>query len=180
MNSRTPLRKRRRPRVAVTLRRTLPSDAEAVAAVFAGPNALRGTLQLPFPSAEVWRTRIAQESESTLISLVACAGSEVVGVIGLHLNTAVPRRAHVAELGMTVRDDWQGRGVGQSLLTAALDMADRWLPVRRIQLTVFVDNEAAIHLYRKHGFEPEGTLREFALRDGRYVDALLMARLRPK
>jgi len=179
-NSRSrPASRHRRP-AAVSLRRTVPSDAEAVAAVFAGPKALWGTLQLPFPSPEVWRTRIAQESETTLISLVACAGAEVVGVIGLHLNTAVPRRAHVAELGMTVRDDWQGRGVGSALLSAALDMADRWLPLRRVQLTVFVDNAAAIHLYRKHGFEAEGTLREFALRDGRYVDALLMARLRPK
>jgi putative acetyltransferase len=29
------------------------------------------------------------------------------------------------------------------------------------------------------GFEVEGTLRRFAFRDGRYVDAFLMARLRP-
>ncbi|MCW5559795.1 MAG: GNAT family N-acetyltransferase, partial [Verrucomicrobiae bacterium] len=115
--------------------------------------------------------------------LVACPrtdAADVVGVVGLHLNTARPRRAHAAELGMTVRDDWQRRGVGHALLAAALDMADRWLPLRRVQLTVFVDNAAAIHLYRKHGFETEGTLREFALRDGQYVDALLMARLRPK
>lgn len=177
---RTPLRRRRRARVAVTLRRTVASDAEAVAAIFEGPNALWGTLQLPFPSPEIWKARIVQESESTLISLVACVAAEVVGVIGLHLHTAVPRRAHAAELGMTVRDDWQGRGVGEALLRAALDMADRWLPLRRIQLTVFVDNTAAIGLYRKHGFEVEGTLREFALRDGRYVDALMMARLNPR
>jgi len=174
---------RRRREAAITIRRAVPSDAEALAAVFAGPKALRGTLQLPFPSPEVWRTRIAQESETTLISLVACPKGDlagVVGVVGLHLHSTQPRRAHAAELGMTVRDDWQGRGVGHALLAAALDMADRWLPLRRVQLTVFVDNAAAIHLYRKHGFETEGTLREFGLRDGQYMDVLLMARLRPK
>jgi len=165
---------------SVRIRRTLPSDAEAVARVFEGPRALAGTVQLPFPSAEVWRLRLGQETEATLISLVACVKGGVIGILGLHLQSAVARRAHAAELGMTVRDDWQGRGVGHALLSAALEMADRWMPLRRIQLTVFVDNEPAIRLYRKHGFETEGTLREFALRDGRYVDALVMARLRPK
>ena len=45
---------------------------------------------------------------------------------------------------------------------------------------VYADNERAIALYRKFGFEAEGTHRAYALRDGRYVDALAMARLRPK
>jgi putative acetyltransferase len=80
---------------------------------------------------------------------------------------------------MTVRDDWQGRGVGTKLLQAALDLADRWLALRRVQLTVYVDNEPALRLYRKHGFEVEGTLRQIAFRDGEYVDGFLMARLRP-
>ena len=42
-----------------------------------------------------------------------------------------------------------------------------------------MDNEPAIRLYRKFGFEVEGTLRELAYRDGRYVDGFLMARLAP-
>jgi len=38
--------------------------------------------------------------------------------------------------------------------------------------------ERAVALYRRFGFEIEGTLRDYALRDGRYVDAYMMARLR--
>lgn len=52
--------------------------------------------------------------------------------------------------------------------------------VFRLELTVFTDNERAIALYRKFGFEAEGTHRAYALRDGRYADVLAMARLRPK
>lgn len=45
---------------------------------------------------------------------------------------------------------------------------------------MFTDNERAINLYRKYGFEVEGTHRAYALRAGHYVDAHFMARLRLK
>ncbi len=81
-------------------------------------------------------------------------------------------------LGMAVHDDFQGQGIGSALVTSALDLADNWLGLLRIELQVFVDNAAAVHLYKKFGFEIEGTLRDFALRGGAYVDAYAMARLR--
>jgi hypothetical protein len=56
-------------------------------------------------------------------------------------------------------------------------MADRWLGLRRLELTCYVDNTPALALYRRFGFEVEGTHRAYALRDGRYVDAYSMARL---
>jgi len=46
-------------------------------------------------------------------------------------------------------------------------------------LTVYVDNEPAIRLYQKFGFEVEGTRRKDVFRDGQYVDSYAMARLRP-
>jgi L-phenylalanine/L-methionine N-acetyltransferase len=45
-------------------------------------------------------------------------------------------------------------------------------------LNVHVDNERAIRLYRKFGFEVEGTLRANVFRGGAYVDAHIMARLK--
>ncbi|MBL9175671.1 MAG: GNAT family N-acetyltransferase [Verrucomicrobiales bacterium] len=161
------------------IRRTQSTDAAAIARVFEGPQVIRGTLQLPYPSVEAWQQRLGRETDASLVSLVACDGEDVVGTLGLHLNPGMPRRQHVAELGMAVRDDWQGRGVGTALLKAALELADGWMQLRRLQLTVFVDNAPAVRLYRKFGFEVEGTLRELAYRDGRYVDGFLMARLRP-
>lgn len=77
---------------------------------------------------------------------------------------------------MAVRDDWQRRGVGTALLSAAVDLADNWIGYARLELTVYADNAAAVALYRKFGFEVEGTARRYALRDGRFVDAFMMAR----
>jgi putative acetyltransferase len=63
-------------------------------------------------------------------------------------------------------------------MEAALDLADNWLNLTRIALTVYTDNKAALALYKKFGFEIEGTHRRYAFRDGGYVDAYSMARIR--
>ena len=83
-------------------------------------------------------------------------------------------------LGLGVHSRHHGRGVGRALLEGLLDLADNWLPVVRLELTVFADNERAIALYRRYGFEVEGTHRAYALRAGRYADVLAMARIRHK
>ena len=59
-----------------------------------------------------------------------------------------------------------------------MDLADNWLGLTRLDLRVYVDNAPAIALYNKFGFEIAGTHKRFALRDGKYVDAHVMARLR--
>jgi putative acetyltransferase len=163
--------------MTIVIRRAEPSDYEAVRMVFAGAQAIWGTLQLPFPSAEQWRKRLAEPPEG-LVSLVACVDEEVIGQLGVHTFPHAPRRRHVGELGMAVRDDWHGKGVGTALMQAAIDLADRWLNLERLELDVYTDNEPAIRLYKKFGFVIEGTLARFAFRDGRYVDAYIMARLR--
>ncbi len=53
------------------------------------------------------------------------------------------------------------------------------LHIRHATLADYTDNEPALRLYRKFGFEIEGTHRRYAFRDGQYVDAHTMARLHP-
>jgi L-phenylalanine/L-methionine N-acetyltransferase len=165
----------------IQIRRVRTSDAEAMARLMGDPDVLGNLLQLPFPSVEAWRTRLAewdQPGRSDLL-LVAEAEGALVGNAGLNPVGPALRRRHAMHLGITVAKEWQGRGVGTQLMAALLDAADRWLGCLRIELTVFTDNEAAIALYRKFGFEIEGTHRAYALRDGRYADVLAMARLHP-
>ena len=165
-------------RTTIIVRRGQVEDAEAIRATFATPRAMAGTLQLPFPTTEMWRKRIGESAVDDYF-LVAEVNGKVVGNLGLHVISRSPRRRHAAGLGMSVHDDWQRRGVGTALMAAAIDVADNWLGYRRLELTVYTDNVAAIALYRKFGFELEGTHKEFAFRNGRYVDAFAMARMRP-
>jgi L-phenylalanine/L-methionine N-acetyltransferase len=88
----------------ITVRRTEPDDFEALQRVFGDPRVIAGTLQLPLPSAEMWRQRL-WEREEGLFSLVACVEDEVVGEISLHATPTRWRMRHVASIGMAVRDD---------------------------------------------------------------------------
>jgi len=134
------------------------------------------TLGLPFSPEQAWRAELARRRDDNF-SMVACVRGEVVG----HLDLSIymnPRTRHSGHFGIAVRDDWQGKGLGTELMKACLDLADNWLALRRLDLRVYVDNAPAIALYKKFGFEIEGTHRWFALRNGEYVDAHVMARLR--
>jgi L-phenylalanine/L-methionine N-acetyltransferase len=161
----------------ITVRHAEPDDAEAIHRILSGPRAMAGTMQLPLQSVEDVRKRFFSETREGLYHLVACVDEEVVGHLGLETFTR-PRRRHVGYIGIAVRDDWQGRGVGTALMEAALDLADNWLNLTRVELTVYVDNAAGVALYKKFGFEIEGTHPRYAFRSGEYVDAYSMARLK--
>ena len=163
----------------LTIRRVQPDDYEAVCGNFEHEESYAGTLQTPYPSKEAWRKRLAELPEGDIM-LVACADGRIVANAGLHATGKSPRRAHAMHLGMTVHKDFQGQGVGTALMHALVDLADNWLNVFRLELTVFADNERAIALYRKFGFEMEGTHKAYALRGGKYVDSHSMGRVRPK
>ena len=161
----------------IVVRRAEPNDAEAIHEMFLGPKAIAGTLQLPYPSVELWRKRIAEFASEDYL-LVATIAGDVVGNAGLHASKS-PRRRHVGAVGMAVRDDRQRCGVGTALMNSAIELADGWLNYQRLELFVYTDNLAALSLYRNFGFAIEGTCRAYAFRDGQYVDAYQMARLNP-
>jgi putative acetyltransferase len=164
--------------VNYAIRRAEPGDYEAICHIYSHPKVIWGTLQLPFPSVDAWRKRLAEPQEG-YFSLLACVEKEVVGQLGLQTFPNRPRRRHVGQLGMAIRDDWHGKGAGSALMQAAIDLAERWLNLSRLELEVYTDNEPAIRLYKKFGFVIEGTLTLYAYRDGQYVDTYAMARLRP-
>ena len=159
----------------LVIRPVTPSDAQQIADFHNQPGYRAGTLRLPYQSAEEVR-RIIEQPRGEVLSLVAVMDDIVVGDIGLIRATG--RRAHVATIGMGVHDTYHRRGIGRALLGEVVAMADDWLDLHRLELTVFCDNHAAIALYQSFAFETEGLHRDFAFRSGSYVDAFTMARLR--
>ncbi|MFU0504832.1 GNAT family N-acetyltransferase [Pseudaminobacter sp. NGMCC 1.201702] len=163
-------------RLSPMLRAVRLRDAEALCAMFNMPGFRRGTLRMPFETVEAWERRISKSTpESTWI--VAELDGKLVGHGSVTAQSS-PRRAHIGEIVIGVDDNFVGRGIGSAILMALLDVADNWRGLKRLELTVYADNEPAIRLYTRHGFVVEGRHVKAGFTDGAYHDLLTMARLR--
>ena len=108
-------------------------------------------------------TLLVAEVEDVLIGFVEAEGG------------SYHRTRHVAHLALGVLARFHRRGAGTRLLEAVEDWARR-TGVRRLELSVMSDNESAISLYRKMGFQSEGARTGSILREGCFVDGLAMAK----
>jgi putative acetyltransferase len=152
------------------------TDLAAVTAIHNCPRARWGTLSIPFYS-EARAARRAAEGAGLATLLVACVDGVVVGEAALVRND-LARRSHVASIGIMLHDEWQGKGIGTRLFGAVVDLADNWLGLRRLELSVFADNAPAMALYKKFGFVIEALENQDVYRDGAFVNSYAMARLR--
>jgi len=87
------------------------------------------------------------------------------------------RQQHTVYLGgFTIKNGWQGKGVGSKILSAIKDECQKNNKIR-IELTVDVENIAALNLYKKLGFQIEGTVRKsYRLsRTNQFYDEYLMS-----
>ncbi len=87
------------------------------------------------------------------------------------------RLSHCGWLCLGVRENFQRRGIGATLLRTLIVTADVIAGLQRIQLTVFADNDVALRLYERFGFEIEGRHRRFIRRGSTFADAVSMARI---
>jgi putative acetyltransferase len=162
-------------RTDILIRALEPEDIPELTEAWNQPGAYSGTLQLPYVSVDARRKRSAN-APPTLTRLVAVIEGKVIGCLGLERFEG--RRSHAGQFGVAVHDAYAGRGAGTALLAAALDLADNWLNLKRVELSVYADNVRAIALYERFGFEREGRQRAYSWRNGAYADSLTMARLR--
>ncbi|OBU07384.1 GNAT family N-acetyltransferase [Morganella psychrotolerans] len=159
----------------ITIRLAEPTDAAALYEMHKDFNSYANTLQMPYSSRKFWEQRLSQ-NEALSTRLVAVVEGVVVGLLGINQNSN-PRRRHVVSFGITVDKSYRGQGIGSTLMQAMIDYCDNWLDIRRIELEVFANNPDGMALYEKFGFQREGIARDYAFRDGRYVDAIIMSRI---
>ena len=106
--------------------------------------------------------------------LGAWRGRRLVGAIGCEREARVKVRHIGHVIGMMVRPESRGRGIGAMLLEACIAEA-RHAGLEMLTLKVTAENDSAVRLYERHRFVAYGTL-ERALKIGsRYHDTLHMA-----
>lgn len=110
-----------------------------------------------------------------LISIVATnTKNEVVGFAFIEVKERLRNGGFLGELGIVLRDSYQGRGIGEKLMNQLIAHAKRE-NVKRIDLTVSTDNVRAIKLYKKFGFVERKIIRGGDHWHGQIRDCIIMA-----
>lgn len=110
----------------------------------------------------------ATNNSYNCVLMVATIDNELVGMGSIFSSNSL-RMKHIGDLGMSVRKDYWGIGVGSSLLENLIKWSKNNGITRKINLLVREDNIRAIKLYEKHGFVREGLLsRDFYINDKFY------------
>jgi RimJ/RimL family protein N-acetyltransferase len=104
---------------------------------------------------------IVAEADAQIIGVANCKGGN-----GGYKNTL--------DLGITVNRDWRNQGVGTAVMQYLVDWCRANPVVHKLELWVFPDNPRAIRVYEKVGFQQEGYRRSCFLKQGQYLDLLLM------
>ncbi|WP_416188070.1 GNAT family N-acetyltransferase [Clostridium perfringens] len=106
---------------------------------------------------------------------VAEENGKVIG-LGILMNHGNLRKKHVGVITLMVNSDYQNKGIGSLLMDKLINLSES-LNIIRLELCVFRDNYKAINLYKKFGFKEEGIKIKSALKNGEYVDEIIMARI---
>lgn len=126
------------------------------------------------PEEQRERINILDKSKNSAI-LVAEYGDELVGFI-VAIGGSARRNKHSVYLVIGVLEDYRGQGIGTKLF----EEAEKWAmihKIHRLELTAATRNNAGLSLYKKMGFEIEGTKRHSLFIDGNFVDEYYMAKL---
>lgn len=120
------------------------------------------------------RGLIDQQDTNRSIILLAEGSGDVIGILGF-LGGSFKKIAHVIEVGMAIRKEFRGSGIGSILLREAISWA-RKKGFHRLELGVLSTNQQAISLYKKFGFQEEGVRKSRYRIEEKWVDEILMSK----
>ena len=107
--------------------------------------------------------------------IVALIDDEIIGSCSISCRESRIRFTHRGELGICVQKKAWGLGVGGKMMAYTLELSKE-AGLTKIFLDTRTDNDRAVHLYKKLGFEIEGTVKKAALIDGIYYDNYMMGK----
>ena len=153
----------------ITLRSPEERDAEAMIALLKQvfgetPYLLRTPEEFGLSVEDERKWLRAREDDPRGAFIVAWDGDRPVGTVSVMEVSPLSRLRHRSRLGICLLKAYWGRGVGTRMMETALE------------LEVDAENERAIALYRRFGFEEYGRLPGATRRDGQFFDELLMVK----
>jgi len=160
--------------------RAYKDDDEIMIARIENHPDVRETLFYAFPtSAEQQKKKILQnvkDPNTVIFTICRKEDGEPIGQTALFRIDWVGRMA-VFYIGIADKENWS-KGYGSEATAMMIEYAFQTLNLNRIQLHVAVENEGAVKVYQRTGFEIEGTLREAMYHHGIYSDFYVMGILK--
>lgn len=164
-------------KLKVVFRPEQPTDTEMLWTMFSTLSKKSASFLLPpFPRERIenWTTDIDYDEVLAIVAVLKEKDNQrIIGSSSLKFNFQKSLK-HKAELGITIHDDYQNMGIGTALLKHIIKVA-RTKKLKKIQLNVDINNDQAIHLYKKAGFLIEGKLCKESYVNRKYRDEYRMA-----
>jgi RimJ/RimL family protein N-acetyltransferase len=123
-----------------------------------------------------WIRGLSKRADLVAFAIRTQPAKKLIGVCQL---TAINHVSRSATLQIRIGEAAaRGKGLGLEAVNALVAFGFTDLNLHRIALHVFATNVRAIKTYERAGFQHEGTLRDAAFVDGRFVDVKMMALLK--
>lgn len=130
------------------------------------------TKKLTFKEEKQWlKKEIKDILENKGILICALVDSKIVGTCSIFKEEG--RLSHIGKLGISIRKEYGGEGIGSVLMKEALELAKQ-LGIKIVCLSVFETNKIALNFYKKFGFKIYGRLPKGVLRRGKYIASIYM------
>jgi len=112
----------------------------------------------PHPFDRETAEKLCNERDKNIVRFVVIIDEKIVGYGFLwDLDKDFP------SLGICIRDGFQGKGIGKGLMEYLINFAKK-KDKKGLVLTVYEDNEHALCLYKKYGFEIERVIYSMRLK----------------
>lgn len=121
------------------------------------------------------RRIIGMEKSQNSTILVVENDKELIGYL-VAIGGNARRNRHSVYIVIGMLKEYRGLGIGTKLFREI----ERWAyeqNIHRLELTVVTQNEVGLSLYKKMGFEIEGTKKDALFIGGKFVDEYYMSKL---
>ncbi|MFA5207751.1 MAG: GNAT family protein [Candidatus Paceibacterota bacterium] len=124
---------------------------------------------------EFWKKLMKESKEKIRVVSLIDVNGKVYGISDISLVDKEVRK-HVGDLGISLKKEIRGRGLGEKLLRKIIDKARKELKIEIVTLTAFSKNKVAINLYKKVGFKKLGTIKKGVSHYGKLMDQDIMVK----
>jgi RimJ/RimL family protein N-acetyltransferase len=139
-------------------------------------NNLRNYFPNPYTETEGLAWLEKATVEVPLVNMAICLNEDVVGGIGLILNTDVYIKS--AEISYWIGEPYWGMGIATEAIRQMIEYCFYYFDIVRLYAEVFENNKASMRALEKNGFYLEGVRRKSVFKNDLLMDDYIWVKLR--